>query len=97
MNNYIDKYLNLNKDRLATRTQVEYRRDLMELERWLQNKGMPFEEVGKIDIQEYLSSLAISNKLKNRKISVFKNFYFFLKDMKVITEIPIEETFEIIL
>lgn len=79
------------EDGLSANTIISYRKDLELLLNFLKDKKTTFEKLKEKDLQDYLLKLHQENfksASSARKISVFKNFFRFLIDEKIIKKNP---------
>lgn len=88
MNELISQFLEWNRKSLAPSSQIEYSRDLRQLEIWLSRKDTAIQDASNVNIQEYLRTGRFGRRLANRKLSVFRSFYSYLVDIGVIETNP---------
>lgn len=85
MDDLIDAFIEWNKSELVPRSQVEYARDITMFESWLRK---PLVDATRLDIERYKRTINVSNRTKNRKLSVLRSFYAYLVDNEIISVSP---------
>ena len=87
----IEDYLERKTKRLSKRSIIEYRRDLSYLEEWFNKRNTELKTVSSKELSKYIELVGVGNKATNRKLSVFRSFYSFLKNEEVIKDNPTEK------
>ena len=87
-NNLIDTFIDYKKKELSPRSQVEYIRDLTQLEIWLKGMDKTLRSANRRDIDSYIHTVPVGKRMTNRKLSVIRTFYNYLLTQELITKNP---------
>ena len=69
----------------------EYQREIKRFETFLQTEELEYNELQMVDIEDFIYSLDVSERTKNRALSAIKSFYRYLQSRGMIAENPAEK------